>query len=602
MYHRAMALFPKCSFQVLLSGGVFVPGSRVDGTLVVTAQEPIPRADHIELAFRTNAWAGYGSGKNRRVVRRTVFNAPFRVDVPNELLPAGTHRFPFAVDVPAWLPPGYRGADCAIEHEIETRLDVDWAIDPKATVYPVIYPAPQQGQRTTLNTRSPLGFHETIVLEVTLASSVLAIDEPLLGQIALRSGHAARFDAIELSFASVARITMGRGDGRYGPQASKIRIPAQALRSGEAVPFQIPSHPLFLPSFRTSFIDHDLVLAVSVDIPWALDAAFDIPLLVLPRGSTIHGDAAASVVGSERLQRLAAAMAQSTGLREGRAPVLVEGAVGPVGLRIADAPREARLGIDVDLTFPDVELGIAFRPLGMLEGFRESPLLPAALANRYLLRCTNEDATVSSFLNTVLDDLAQADEIRFSDHHLGLHFPLPNDEPERMVAIARAAHARAKAIGDAVTRLPFPAAILAAQPAWQATAAEQNAFLVPTGPSLHGLSFRARVLGGEERAIGATIRTVWTKEGPVNHIDVDLRAAPLSEAACAELESESPTDRAQALRAAFPEAHVHAQGRGATLERADWSADPRALLPAIETFFWWLLEVRGERRADAPYR
>jgi hypothetical protein len=47
---------------------------------------------------------------------------------------------------------------------------------------------------------------------------------------------------------------------------------------------------------------------------------------------------------------------------------------------------------------------------------------------------------------------------------------------------------------------------------------------------------------------------------------------------------------------------VHAHGHGVTLERSDWSADPRALLPAIETFLWWVLEARGERRADAPYR
>jgi len=308
------------------------------------------------------------------------------------------------------------------------------------------------------------------------------------------------------------------------------------------------------------------------------------------------------VVGSERLQRLAALMAQATGLREGRAPLLVEGAAGPVALRIADAPREARLGLDVDITFPDLELGIVFRPLGLLEGFRASPLLPPALAQRFLLRSTREDAALSSFMATVLEDLASADEIRFSDHHLGLHFVLPNDEPDRMVELARVAHARAKAIADAIGRLAFPAATQAARPAWQATAGEQGAFLVPTGPSLHGLSFRARVLGGEERVMGATIRTVWTEAGPINHVDVDLRGAPLPEAARADLESGTPSDGLRAVRAYFPSAHVLAQGHGATLERGDWSADPRALLPAIETFFWWLLDARGERRADLPYR
>ena len=597
-----MALFPKCSFEVLLGGGAFVPGNRVEGALLLTAPEPIPRVDHIQLAFQTRVWAGYGSDNNRRVIRNTLFDARFRVELPNALLPAGAHRFPFFVDVPRWLPPGFRGPDCAIEHHIETRLDVDWAIDPKAVVCPVIFLPPAQGVRATLNTRSPNGFHDTMVLEVTLASSVLALDEPIVGQIALRSGHDARFDSIELSFASLATIAMGRGDVRQGQSSGTFRIPASALRAGEAVRFQIPSDPLFLPSFRTSFVDHDLVLAVSVDIPWGRDPSFHIPLQVLPRGSSISGDASPSVVGSERLQRLAAAMAQGSGLREGRAPTLVEGAVGPVALRVGDAPRDAHLGVDVDITFPAVELGIVFRPLGLLEGFRASPLLPSAIADRHFLRCTNEDPAVGAFFQTVLDDLASADEIRFSDHHLGLHFPIPNDEPARMVEIARVAFARAQAIADAISGLPFPASLVASQPAWLATAAEQSAFLVPTGPALHGVAFRARVLGGEERVIVSTIRTIWTEGVPTIHVDVDLRWAPLPEDACAELESEAIADRLRAVRAQFPVTHVHAQGRGATLERGDWAADPRALLPAIETFLAWVLDARGERRADVPYR
>ena len=71
-----MALFPKCSFEVLVTGGVLMPGTRVDGELVVTAPEPIPRAEHVDLVFRSLAWAGYGSGKSRTVERRQMFCAP----------------------------------------------------------------------------------------------------------------------------------------------------------------------------------------------------------------------------------------------------------------------------------------------------------------------------------------------------------------------------------------------------------------------------------------------------------------------------------------------------------------------------------------------
>jgi hypothetical protein len=603
-----MALFPKCGFEVLVPDGVVVPGTTIEGMLVLQAPELIPRAEHVQLDFISRAWAGYGSGKSRSVVRRTMFHAPLHIDLPNASLPAGRHQFPFKVDVPAWLPPAFVGSDCAIEHVIETRLDVDWAIDPVAKLSPRIALPPGDASRTSLTTRSHAHFHETIVLEVTLASSVIAIDEPLSGQIALRSGHSARFDAVDLTLAGSMRIAMGRGDRRRGG-GNMIRIPAEALRGGEAVPFHFPPNMHILPTCRNNFIDYDVMLNVSVDIPWASDPSFDLLLHVLPRGSTIHGEATASIVGGERLRRIAAGMAQATGFREGHAPTLVEGTFGPISVRIDDAPREAKLGIDVDITFPDVELGTVFRPLGVLEGFRESPLMPRGLGTRYLLRCKPaderppvDDAALAAFLESVLADLRSDQDIRFSDHHLGIHFSIPNDELPRMIDIARAAHAKAKGIADAIGKLPMPTSVAAARPAWEATAAEQSAFFVPSGPSLHGLSFRARVLGGEERVIGASFRTVWTKEGPTTHVDVDLRDAPLPKEAWAELVSETPTERMRAVRVWFPSAFPLERGQGVTLERSEFTSDPRALLPAIETFMWWVLDVRGERRADVPYR
>lgn len=603
-----MALFPKCSFKVLVSNGHVVPGARLDGVLVINAPEPIPRADHIDLACKSSAWAGYGSGKNRRVVRRNMWLAPFRVEVNADPMPAGEHRFPFSVDVPAWLPPGFKGNDCGIEHEIAVRLDVDWAVDPTARLAPVVTLPPRVGARSALTVRSFPGFHDSIVVEVTLASSVIAHDEPLRGHVALRSGRDARFDAIVLAYLGSATVTMGQGDLRTGGSNS-IRIPAEALRGGEAVAFQFPPSQHVPPSFRSAFIDHDVLLRVSADIAWAVDPAFDLKLDVLPAGSPLHGETSESIVGGERLRRIAVAMAEATGLGVGRAPTLIEGNVGPVAVRIVDAPRGGRLGIDVDITFPDVELGIDFRPLGLLEGFRTSPLLPASLSDKYLLRCTPIDARepvpdddAKELMRLVLDDLAGAEELRLSDHHLGAHFALPDDGGERMVSLARASHAKAKAILGAVTRLPFPAAMTGARPAWQATAAEQNALLVPTGPTLHGLSMRARVLTGEQRTVTMSIRTVWAKAGPSTHVDVDLRDAPLPKGAWAELESASPAGALRAVRAVFPSVHVRAQGSSATLERPDVTGDPRELLSAIASFFDWVLSARSERRVDAPYR
>jgi hypothetical protein len=56
------------------------------------------------------------------------------------------------------------------------------------------------------------------------------------------------------------------------------------------------------------------------------------------------------------------------------------------------------------------------------------------------------------------------------------------------------------------------------------------------------------------------------------------------------------------VRAVFPSTHALGQGTGAVLEKPGFASDPRELLPGLEAFLLWLLDVRGERRADAPYR
>src|SRR5262249_695358 len=150
---------------------------------------------------------------------------------------------------------------------------VDWAIDPVAGFEPPIVVLPRSGTRASANIRSPAGFHDRIVLEVSIASTVIAVDEPLTGSIALRGGGDARFDAVVLSMVGVTTVTMGRGDSRSGA-AMAARIPKAALVNGTAVPFVFRPSATMLPTFRTGYLEHDTVLEVTVDIPWASDPSF----------------------------------------------------------------------------------------------------------------------------------------------------------------------------------------------------------------------------------------------------------------------------------------------------------------------------------------
>lgn len=598
-----MALFPDAKFTVYLPSEGVIPGTRVDGSLHVAVPADIPRAMRIDLFFRSVARAHYPGNSDGNDYVREIFVSPLRIELDrSKPLARGEYTYPFAIDVPPWLPPGYVGSHCSIKHVVEARLDVDWAIDPTTTVTPTVVAPPKVGRAKPITTRSKPGFHEDLVIDVTLDSNTLVEGDPIGGAIALRGGGATRFTSITLVFASVAAVVMARGERRRGT-GMQVRIPADVLRRGESVPFRIRYPSGVPPTFRTGFIDHELVLGVDVESSWGVVSGFEIPLHVLPAGSTLEqADPSTAVLGSGRLVALAASMAEETGFAVGRLPILIGGAVGPLRMQVADGPRHGRIGLDVEMEFPDVELGIVFRPLGALEGFRQSPLLLGELAASHFLRVEPERAeggalavpvperALATFFDDVLRGFDAQNEVRLSDHHLGFHLVLRSDGTEDMIGAARWVKQHAETIVRAIGALPFPELAPTAEAAWRATAREQNAFLLPHVPAIHGIRIGARIMGGEARELGVTLRT---RHDRTIAADLDLRLAPLP--------PHANLATATAVTAVFPRFVTHSPER-ITLGGAAFVADPRPLLGTLETFLAWLLEVRKEKRTDSPYR
>lgn len=593
---------------MLVQNGRIVSGQRLDGILVVTAPEPIPRAEEIDLLFKSDAWASYGESS----ISRVMFEAPFELALPKgEPFAAGEHRYPFFIDIPAWLPPELHGGTFGIDHSIDVKLEVDWAFDPSTRFrWPPVHMQPRSGVRRPITMRSRPDFFHGVVLEVTLTSTTVAIGEYVQGQIALRNGHTESFNAVDLELTSNGTIVMGGPHERHSTPLTRIRIPGDRLRAGETVSFSFPTTPTLAPSYRTSFIDHDV--SIRVTIPTAAlgpSPSFHIPIDMLPEGSMVEGSTPTTVLGGERVRRIAKAMAIETGLNEGTAaPVLVYGDVGPVGISIVDAARNGKLGVDVDFTFPDLQLGLLMRRRGVVEelvGSPGSPFLPPPLWDRQLVfkardkRPKIEDAVLVPLFQAVFG--GSVDEARLSDHHFGSHITIIDDEPPRMIELAREMCGQARRIGDAISALPFPEPLTSARSAWQATANEQNAFLVPMAPAIHGIIFRAQILGGEERTIRVDLRTIWKSETPLLQAFIDVRNAAIPEAGRKNLEAEeSASSLLTSVRSTFPKAQM--SGETLVLGDAKWPDDPRVLLPTLETFLGWILEARGERRVDAPYR
>lgn len=603
-----MALFPDCDFEVLLPRDGVVAGERLEGTVVLLAKEDIRRAERLDLAFISTARAVYGSGQNQSVRRATMFHAPLEMTLPGSLA-KGRHEHRFSVDIPSWLPPGYDGDRCSVWHEIAVRLDVDWAIDPTKTFAPKVIPLRRRVNASRVQIRSGPSFHDSIIVEIALQSTSVVQGGAIEGSVAVRNAKSKRFDAVELAIVGSATMALGRGDRRRGFE-KRFRIEAERFPDGRSVPFSLPIDATVIPSFTNGFIDHDVMLEVRLDIPWASDPSFGVPLEILPPGSVVEGGEAPPVVGSDRTKLLARSMARASGLGEGTYPTLVEDVAGHVALRVIDGPRDSRPGIDVSIDFASVDLGLELRPERLLD-FRRSPLLPDALASRYFLRRTPEagagpvaDEAVAAFVAALCRRVEDATAIQLGDSHLGFHVAVEDDSEAGYQGLAALAKQKSEDVVDAIAALPFPRAISSSEPAWRAMAAEHGAALVPSRPAIHGVVLGARVHGGEERSLRATLRAEWKDGAPVGaRWDVDLAAMPLPEKVRAELEA--AREKADALPASLGAlfASIEVQGRDAvSLAAEGWHDDPRSWLPGLEIFFAWVLEVRRERRVDSPYR
>jgi hypothetical protein len=584
-------VFPTCTFRLTLPGGALRAGHRNHGTVDLELPEPIRRAEHVDFLFQTVAIAGYGSGKTRSVVRRAMFAQPLQIEVRG--LSAGRHAFPFALDLPAWLPPAFNGNDCSISHVIDLRLDVDWALDPHATFLPVVYPVPRVARRAPLTMRSPDHFHPEIAVELTLDSAVFVQGSRVSGRVALRTGHRAELDAIVITLGHTARVSMVRNDLRPS-SAHIVRIPGDALRSGQAVPFVFPVADL-APTSANGFLDITPRIEVALDLAWwKTNQAFAVALDVLPPGSSLaDAPAADALLGESRLSAVARDVAQRTGTIAGTPPVLVSGKHGAVTFTVEDASRGSEIAAREIHTFPDLGLHLRSRPIGLLPIL--STIAPESVSDRWAIRASSTivDPILASFLTSFLTDAAGVDELELSDHRLVLRRLLRADDLQSWLAAVEYTAARARNIADAISALPFPRE---GAPAWSGTASEEGAFLLPHLPAIVGIRRALRVSSGEQREAVCAIVT----NGETTRVEVALDA-PLPPEAIAALHAETPDDLVRALRETFESVeapspqHITAVAKG-------FMPDPRKLLPALDTILVWSLRARGERRMDIPYR
>lgn len=543
-----MALFPKAELSVLLPKGELISGASTQGVLVVKAAEPIPRADRIVLELVSLARLT-PTGPIEQVFKRAIELAP-----PQRHLAEGTHRMPFLLDLPTWLPPSFTGPTAEVTHTLHARIDVDWATDPTADLLVKVRMRPREAAREPASLVLPPDFHAHGLVDLALDSTVLLEGEPVHGRVHLQRGTLAPFRVVRVLLLATIE---SRGVGTYTTIEASQEIATSLLARGQPIAFELSAPKV--PSFQTGMLDVRYAVLLSLDSAFftGLDPRTMLPLAVLPAGSVLHG---------ERRGRVRAeAMARATGLREGRGPTLLEGEVGGIRLRIEDE----RGGLDIALTYPDLGLGL-------------TELEPGPFAD-------------------VITAWREAARIRLSDHELGLETAPIGDD--KAVVAAEAAVRLARRMGAQIASLAFPSDVpVLAADAWQKAASVTGALLVPSVPSLSGIALHRVAPGQSERLFAASLVTVGKRGARTSRVFLYCIGFALPERALVLLANGEYPAALEKHRGVLASMTASSSGEVLTIDLASFCLDPRTLQEPLEAVVDWVLDERGERVDRMPYR
>jgi hypothetical protein len=130
----------KCDLHIILdrANGTYVGGEEVTGQLTVRVNKPVKcNGLTIEQCWQTHGRGNHDSGGH---FGQTLFTGQWE--------PGTVHQYPFSFTVPSG-PLTYRGHYLNIDHYIRARVDIPWAIDPKAELEYVLLPGGAAGEDQT---------------------------------------------------------------------------------------------------------------------------------------------------------------------------------------------------------------------------------------------------------------------------------------------------------------------------------------------------------------------------------------------------------------------------------------------------------------------
>ncbi len=271
--------------SVRLDKDAYAPGDRIEGTVVISCDEMFD-CNSVNLRFTGEERSRIvrSSGKYSRVYTEELelFNHFLELQ-GGSVIQEGETRHDFAFEVPQNAMSSFEGAHGFIKYQIEAKVEVSWALDPKTTVEVSVVAEAPLLMPTSL--RENLMDNDKKLLEVEVHTDVVSLGQPIRLEIRLIDDFS--FRGLRCEIIHHERVSPEGKEEYY--RAELTEWYSEEFRVPRHVPIDIEmkTSDSWPPAFQSELITCVYILKVTLDVAWRLDKVIEIPLRF---GRTKQGD------------------------------------------------------------------------------------------------------------------------------------------------------------------------------------------------------------------------------------------------------------------------------------------------------------------------
>lgn len=491
------------------------PGETLHVEVALKSKTETP-VDFVEMRLEGTERAQFG-----RYGSRSAFLA-LTARHGERVLGVGEHRLAARFALPANLPPTYSGGAGSIDYTLAVHVSIPWWPDRRQTFTVPVAAIAKQVEPTPLTIVSSLEGPRggAPYIEASFDSTTLVIGGELAGAISVSNVSGATIRGVDLELHATESSKLGMGT--YEPRVLRWHIHDGAPPEAQPIPFRVALTRDLGVSLAMQLFELQWRLEVVVRVAWGFDAKLEVPVTLVAAGAPPSRAAArrwVAPVGRERRALVWATVADKHGMVNDADAERMTASIGATTLTVHLQQRGGDgLFAIANVAYGDLGLDLRVERRSWTDALARTVDLGDDEPARHVTVRAREAAQARAlFDDHALRALAAFEEVRIDDEGATLAMPSGATTGPQLDRFVGAAIHAARMLANGIARVPPPAKMAAAVPAWEALAERVGGRL-----DRGAMRVRDAALGGD----AIEVATLWTRDAGIEGTAVRVRLSP----------------------------------------------------------------------------